>query len=58
MENKGKTGEMAANFKVPDTNGVYLPVQSELSHGGTDQALHHQTISIYICDLIYSFLWV
>ena len=23
MENKGKTGEMAANFKVPDTYGVY-----------------------------------
>jgi len=23
MENQGKTGEMVANFKVPDTYGVY-----------------------------------
>ena len=52
MENNGKTGDMAANFKVPDTYGVYqFKVNYHTVGLTTDQA-----ISLYPYLFIYLFV--
>ena len=59
MENNRKTGDMAANFKVPDTYGVYQFKVNYHTVGLTGPGFTSpNNLHIYIWDLIYSFLWV